>query len=823
MLSLTLKPTRKQSESHILCCSRLTDNPSYLSSKLPESTSLVYCIVDEHVWNSWQTQVREFLQTQYSDVLFHVIQATEENKSLDTVATILQDMQESGCDRSSVVVGCGGGITTDIAGFVASVYMRGIDVVTMPTSLLAMVDAAVGGKNGVNSATQKNVFGTIVQPVCVIIATEFLQSLPAVEHTNGWAEVIKMAAITQDKFLWEALEENRHNVPDIDAEPLLRIIHRCCELKAEIVEQDESDQSKRAILNFGHTVGHAIEAATGFRVRHGFAIAEGMRYALHWSIHLAGLAPDRANRIVELLDDYGLHEVAAARLAPETLLTKMRSDKKRLQGTDRLVLLGKHGKAVVREVPYESLEIPTPKLKLCKSVLIGASTSTGQLPSHESSMLELCFQPDADLVAWANSLPEKQCVVTIRNADCEFDAAEVQRLREEALRGGHYVDIDFNELPAYAHLWPHGMKQRLVVSAHYVKSEEQAREIMQRVSATFPHSMLKIILDEHIPHPMSTCSRLRRYAEHLGMYRHAVHCMSGDQSTRLFGAVDGNVWTYVTDDVKSAVAVGQIREQDAVAHYRLQDACASTVLFGLIGNPVQQSPGFKLHNTLLHRFNCRGLYIPVLVRDIEDFVQHDLSLFRGVSVTMPWKQDVAQALSLPEHVNTLVQSNEGWSGHNTDVLALQTLLPQGESALVKGTGSTARSVVQALKFLGYANIVVNSRNQQRADAFAIELGVNTVCDHSYDVVVNATPVGMNSADESPFSVDIIQQTRHVFDCVYNPHTALRARAEDCGIVWQGGQAMFVEQAVKQFELFTGTDASGVDRDELISLCFADDQ
>ena len=227
----------------------------------------------------------------------------EKYKNLDWANAIYTALLTNSFDRRSLLVALGGGVIGDLTGFAAATFMRGIPFVQIPTTLLAMVDSSVGGKTGVNHAMGKNMIGAFYQPRKVLMDLEVLKSLPREEFLSGMAEVIKYGVISDAAF-FEFLEQNREAVLNLDSEALAHIVQRSCEIKAEVVSKDEREGGLRAILNFGHTVGHAIETAENYTMRHGEAVAIGMVYASRLA-HRTGLCdaalPERVEVLISVL------------------------------------------------------------------------------------------------------------------------------------------------------------------------------------------------------------------------------------------------------------------------------------------------------------------------------------------------------------------------------------------------------------------------------------------------------------------------------------------------------------------------------------------
>jgi 3-dehydroquinate synthase len=280
----------------------------------------------------------------------------EQHKDWATLDRIYAALLEAQADRASVLVAVGGGVVGDMAGFAAATYQRGIAHLQVPTTLLAQVDSSVGGKTAINHALGKNMVGAFHQPAAVIADTDTLATLPPREYASGLAEVVKYGAIHDAQFLaW--LEDHAEALRTRDAGALAHAIRRSCEIKAEIVAADERETGVRALLNFGHTFGHAIESAAGYgRWLHGEAVAAGMALAARFSAQLGRIAMADAERLERLLRRFDL-PVQAKGFAVETWLQYMGRDKKNESGRITLVLLDALGRAaVVKDAPAARLE-----------------------------------------------------------------------------------------------------------------------------------------------------------------------------------------------------------------------------------------------------------------------------------------------------------------------------------------------------------------------------------------------------------------------------------------------------------------------------------
>ena len=271
----------------------------------------------------------------------------EEYKTLDTLNTIFTALLENRFNRGCTLVALGGGVVGDITGFAAASYQRGVAFVQIPTTLLAQVDSSVGGKTGVNHPLGKNMIGAFHQPNCVLIDTDTLDTLDDRQLAAGLAEVIKYGLI-RDGVFFTWLEQNMTALKQRDKQALAYAIERSCSIKAEIVAADERESGQRALLNLGHTFGHAIETGTGYgNWLHGEAVAAGMLMAADLSARHGWLSADAVHRTEALLHKAGLPTRPPAEMAADTFLNLMAVDKKVVDGGLRLVLLKGIGNALV--------------------------------------------------------------------------------------------------------------------------------------------------------------------------------------------------------------------------------------------------------------------------------------------------------------------------------------------------------------------------------------------------------------------------------------------------------------------------------------------
>jgi 3-dehydroquinate synthase len=311
---------------------------------LPLKAGKIFVVSTQDVWRHQGAALERGL----ADIDYEVIYLPggEERKRLALVEAAAEEMVRCGADRSSVVIAFGGGIVNDMAGFLAAIFMRGVPVLQVPTTLLAQVDAAVGGKTGVNLVSGKNLIGSFHQPLAVLIDPAALDTLPEREFRAGLWEILK-AAVIRDEDLFEYLTERSREVLSRDPDAVDRIIADSVRMKAEVVSADEREGDLRRILNFGHTFGHALEAETGYtRFLHGEAVAFGMRAATYLAEMTGHLAAEDAVDILAAIKLYGPIPPLDG-IVPERLLARLVHDKKTVQGQVHFVVPVRIGEAAV--------------------------------------------------------------------------------------------------------------------------------------------------------------------------------------------------------------------------------------------------------------------------------------------------------------------------------------------------------------------------------------------------------------------------------------------------------------------------------------------
>ena len=310
-------------------------------------------ITDDNVAPHYLAAVETSLASAGYQTTSHIFPFGEASKSMSQVETLNRELTQEGHNRSSFVVALGGGVTGDLAGFVAAIFYRGIPFVQIPTTIVSQVDSAVGGKTGVNIPEGKNLIGAFHQPRLVLIDPNTLLTLPGREYREGFAEVIKHAAIRDEDML-----NDLENLDPLDQNVPAELIARNVAIKARVVEEDEQETSGvRALLNFGHTIGHGIEAAVPYgTLLHGEAISLGIRAALKLSEDHSDLPSEASQRILNLLKQFQLPLILSSEIPTDLILEKLSRDKKFSGGKKTFVLLDKLGHGITsNEVPTDAI------------------------------------------------------------------------------------------------------------------------------------------------------------------------------------------------------------------------------------------------------------------------------------------------------------------------------------------------------------------------------------------------------------------------------------------------------------------------------------
>ena len=311
---------------------------SHLKEIVDRATTVL--VTDENIYSAHEKRFKD-----WSTI---ILQPGEEYKVQETVNTIVQQLIDIEADRKFTLVGVGGGVITDLTGYAASVYMRGIKFGFVPTSLLAMVDASIGGKNGIDVGVYKNLVGTIRQPSFLLYDMVFLNSLPQNEWENGFAEIIKHACI-KDAAMFKELEENSLKKYQSKQTLICKLVEQNVMIKTKVVQKDEFESGDRKLLNFGHTLAHALE--NQYDLSHGQAVSIGMTYASLLSRNLLGFK--EPERVLRLIGKYNLPTFAD--FNPDEVFEVLKMDKKRERKDINYILLEKIGKGVIKKIPLEQV------------------------------------------------------------------------------------------------------------------------------------------------------------------------------------------------------------------------------------------------------------------------------------------------------------------------------------------------------------------------------------------------------------------------------------------------------------------------------------
>ncbi len=356
MKKIRVNLDRKTASTHEICIGRgIIDRMGLIMAKNNWASRYVL-VTDSRVAELHGDRVLTTLRNMALEVDVIPFPAGETSKTIGTCLELMAKLVALNADRKTALIALGGGVVGDMTGLTASLFMRGIPYIQAPTTLLAQVDSSIGGKTGVNVEAAKNMLGTFYQPRGIFIDLAFLDTLPEREFANGLAEIVKYGVI-EDPELLDVLTGDADAIRRRDGTVLERIIAKCCRIKKGIVELDEQEKGLRRILNFGHTIGHAVEAASEYGIAHGEAVAMGMAAAARISADLRYLSPEEADRVEAVLRAVGLPARIPETLSADTLLDRLKMDKKREGASVHFVLLKKIG------VPFVNGGVPEALLR----------------------------------------------------------------------------------------------------------------------------------------------------------------------------------------------------------------------------------------------------------------------------------------------------------------------------------------------------------------------------------------------------------------------------------------------------------------------------
>lgn len=338
-------PVTVKGESYPIVLTVKTEGLSEQIEKQKPSSRRIGVIADDNAWHYHGKELEKELSRTGREVYVYHLPSGEENKNLSQVERIYHFLIQNSFDRQDVCCAFGGGVTGDMTGFAAATYLRGIDFIQIPTTLLADVDSSIGGKTGVDFENYKNMIGAFKQPVLVYINLEYLSTLPGRQISTGMAEIIKHGLIRNAEYL-HFLNDRKDSIIRQDPHILLPVIEESLQIKKAVVEEDPTEKGVRAILNFGHTLGHALEKESGFTLTHGEGVALGCTAALFLSRKRGFLSREDCKLAEEIMTAFGL-PVRCRNLNKENVLAHTLHDKKRAGDAIRFILLKKMGEAVI--------------------------------------------------------------------------------------------------------------------------------------------------------------------------------------------------------------------------------------------------------------------------------------------------------------------------------------------------------------------------------------------------------------------------------------------------------------------------------------------
>lgn len=327
----------------------LTDSFTALSAalkKLGYTSERKICIVtDSHVEPLYASKISEALRQDFPNLFLHTFEAGEQNKNVDTVNKLYETLILNHFDRQDVLIALGGGVVGDLTGFTAATYLRGIDFIQVPTTLLSQVDSSIGGKTGVDFMQYKNMVGAFYQPKLVYMNLSTLSSLPEKQIVSGMGEILKHGLIKDASyFFW--MKEHEKEIRDLQTDVLEEMIFRSCNIKREVVERDPKEKGERALLNFGHTIGHAIEKLSDFKLYHGECVGLGMVAASYLSMKMGNISEDDFTMIKDTLNHFGFATEITG-YHPKEVLAASKSDKKMVGNKVKFILLQEIGDAYI--------------------------------------------------------------------------------------------------------------------------------------------------------------------------------------------------------------------------------------------------------------------------------------------------------------------------------------------------------------------------------------------------------------------------------------------------------------------------------------------
>lgn len=330
---------RASSEYNMYVCK---DFESFYSLLENYKIKKVFIITDENVYRIYEKIFQGFKENRLGK---KIIKPGEESKNINTIIEIFDGFIKCDVDRRTTILSVGGGVVGDIAGFLASTYMRGIKLIHIPTTLLSQCDSSIGGKNGFNYGGIKNIIGTFYQPAFIFSDVNFLKTLNDREYRNGISEIVKYGFVC-DSNLFKYIEENKKGIMERELDKLYHLVHQCGKIKGEIVEKDEFDTGIRHILNFGHTVGHAFESISNFKLSHGEAVSIGMNIESFISEKLGYIDGNTRKRLISILEYFAL-PIDYKDINTDMIMKFIKKDKKKTSDNIKFALPRSIGNAII--------------------------------------------------------------------------------------------------------------------------------------------------------------------------------------------------------------------------------------------------------------------------------------------------------------------------------------------------------------------------------------------------------------------------------------------------------------------------------------------
>ena len=331
-----------------------TELPEMLEALGYQSGQKVCIVTETNVAPLYADEVKRLLAAHFNTVIVHTFPAGEEHKNLATVEGLYETLIRHHFDRRDLLVALGGGVTGDLTGFTAATYLRGIDFIQVPTTLLSQVDSSIGGKTGVDFLQYKNMVGAFYQPKLVYMNLSTLKTLPSEQVVSGMGEIIKHGLI-KDAAYYRWLTEHRDAIPALRPDVTEEMIYRSCQIKRGVVERDPKEKGERALLNFGHTIGHAVEKLSGFSLTHGACVGLGVIAAAYLSMRMGNLTEEELDGIRRCFSSFGFATHVTGLSVPD-VLAATKSDKKMVGNQVKFILLASIGNAYIcRELTDEQI------------------------------------------------------------------------------------------------------------------------------------------------------------------------------------------------------------------------------------------------------------------------------------------------------------------------------------------------------------------------------------------------------------------------------------------------------------------------------------